>query len=216
MADIRAIVVGGGRVGRQTARSLHDQGHSVVVVEEDADRCAELADEYVATVIEGDATNPNVLRQANLEEADVVAGLTGKRGINLGVCMLAQRLGDVRTVVRVDAAEAAAGYEDIVDDVVFPERLGALSAVNAITGIEVNALEDVMGDLDIYQITVAEGAPVAGKTLDDVGLPRGSLVVSTADGDRVAGRETVLEADRAYLVAVEPDVADEVMQLFRG
>jgi trk system potassium uptake protein TrkA len=216
MADIRAIVVGGGRVGKQAARSLHEQGHSVVVVEEDPDRCADIAEDYVATVIEGDATNPDILRQADVAAADVVAGLTGKRGINLGVCLLAQRLTDVRTVVRVDSAEAAEGYEGLVDDVVFPERLGALSAVNAITGVEVYALQDVMGELDIYEITVSEEAPVAGKRLVDVGLPKGSLVVSDADGDDVAGSETVLDAGRTFLVAVEPAVADEVMQLFRG
>jgi trk system potassium uptake protein TrkA len=50
----------------------------------------------------------------------------------------------------------------------------------------------------------------------DVALPRGSLVVSNDDGNRIAGSETVLEAGRSYVVAVEPDVADEVMNLMRG
>jgi trk system potassium uptake protein TrkA len=65
-------------------------------------------------------------------------------------------------------------------------------------------------------MTVSEGAPVAGKTLQEVSLPRGSLVVSGAAGHAVAASDTRLEPGHGYLVAVENQVADEVTRLFRG
>jgi trk system potassium uptake protein TrkA len=88
--------------------------------------------------------------------------------------------------------------------------------VNAVEGSSMRAFEGAPGDLELVEIEVAAGAPVAGLTLTDVSLPQGSLVVSEARGDRIAGPSTELTAGERYVVAVEPGVSDEVRQLFRG
>lgn len=214
--DLSIIVAGGGRVGFQTAQLLADRGHDVTIVERDPDVVATLADEWVATVIQGDATDPETIEQAGLDRADVIAGLTGDTGVNLAVCLLARELGgDLRTVARIDHP-GARSYERLVDSVVFPESAGARTAADAIVGGGVQTLANVTGSLDVMLIEVAEGAPGAGKSLEDVRLPAGALVVSTADGELVARPETTLEPGRRYVVAVEPAVADEVLNLFRG
>jgi trk system potassium uptake protein TrkA len=66
------------------------------------------------------------------------------------------------------------------------------------------------------QIRVGEGAPAAGKTLSEIRFPSGTLVISDDDGERIARPDTTLDPGRRYVVAVEPDVADEVMNLMRG
>jgi trk system potassium uptake protein TrkA len=214
--DLDVIIAGGGRVGFHTATLLDDSGHDVVIVEEDRDRCDDLADEYVATIIEGDATRPSILEQADPERADAVAGLTGKTGTNLAVCMEAKELNPrIRTVARVDHPSGSE-YLEYVDAVVFPERAGARVAANEITGADVHTFSDVTGELEIMEIRVAEGAPAAGKALSDVRFPRGTLVISDDEGQRIAGPETTLSPGQRYVVAVEPDVADEVMNLLRG
>ncbi|MFC7228874.1 TrkA family potassium uptake protein [Salinirubellus salinus] len=215
--DLRVIVVGGGRVGYHAAESLEEQGHRVVVVERDGDRCEEIADAYVASVVEGDGTRPDILRQADPERADVILALTPNAGANLGACVLASRLNpDLRTVMRVATPAGAEGYEEVVDATVFPERAGARAAVNAATGDAMWAVESLPGELEIIEMRVIEDSPLAGRSLSAVSLPHGSLVVSAADGDRIASAETTLEPGRAYLVAAEPNVTDEVRQLFHG
>jgi len=125
--DLTVVIAGGGRVGFQTAELLADRGHDITIVERDEDRCADVADAWMATVIEGDATNPNILEQTGVERADVVAALTGETGLNLAVCMAAQRMApDVRTVARIEQA-AGESYTRFVDAVVYPERAGARS-----------------------------------------------------------------------------------------
>ena len=212
---MRVIVAGGGRVGLETAQTLDEQGHSVVVVERDPERCATLGGAYVATVIEGDATDPAVLSQADLDGADVVAALTGDQAVNLAICLLADRLGDVRTVLRATEGDHEA-LAEVVDEVVYPERVGAMAAINGIATEAVRALEDVTGSLAVLEIEVADGAPVAGRTLADVSLPHGTLVVSDATGDHVADEDTELTPGETYLVAAESDVTEEVRQLLRG
>jgi trk system potassium uptake protein TrkA len=215
-SKLDVVIAGGGRVGIQTAELLDDQGHDVMIVERDEDVCDDIADAYIATVIEGDATNPGILEQAGVEDADVVAALTGETGLNFAVCMAARELSPgTRTVCRIDRA-AGEAYTRFVDAVLFPERSGARVAANEIVGSDVQTLADVTGTLDILEIRVAEGAPAAGKTLQEIRFPSGTLVISDDDGERIARPETTLTAGRRYVVAVEPDVADEVLNLMRG
>jgi len=214
--DLTVVIAGGGRVGFQTAELLADRGHDITIVERDEDRCADVADAWMATVIEGDATNPNILEQTGVERADVVAALTGETGLNLAVCMAAQRMApDVRTVARIEQA-AGESYTRFVDAVVYPERAGARVAANEVVDSDEQTLADVTGTLDIMQIRVDEDAPAAGKTLSDVRFPTGTLVISDDDGERIARPDTTLTPGKRYVVAVEPDVVDEVLQLLRG
>lgn len=213
---LRIVMVGSGRIGLRTARMLEARGHDVLMIERNPERCARIADEYVATVIEGDAARPSVLRQADLPQRDRVVAATNTTATNLAVCLTAKRLApEVRTVMRTvdDAGEAE--YAEFVDAVVFPEEAGARAMTNAVEG-GVQSVETLTGGIELLDLTVTEAAPVAGRTLDDVALPRGSLVVAEAGGDRIAGSGTALEAGRSYLVAAEAGVADEVVNLFRG
>ncbi|MFC6861976.1 NAD-binding protein [Halomicroarcula sp. GCM10025817] len=216
VSKLDVIVAGGGRVGFETATILDDRGHDVTVVERDQERADAVSDQYVATVVTGDASNPEILEQAGVEDADAIAGLTGQAGLNLAVCMEAKEIAPgIRTVARIDT-RAKESYTRFVDTVLFPELAGARNAANEIIGSDVETLADVTGTLDIMQIRVAEGAPAAGRKLSEVRFPAGTLVVSDDDGNRIARPETTLDAGKRYVVAVEPDVADEVMNLMRG
>jgi len=210
------VIAGGGRVGFQTAKLLANRDHGVSIIEPDPAVVDAIADEWVATVIRGDATDPDILAQANLSEADAIAALTGESGLNLAICMVAQELApEVRTVTRIEDVSGEA-YLQFVDAVVFPEHAGARTAANEIIGSDVQTLADVTGSLDVMQIRVEEGAPAAGKTLSEVRFPAGTLVVSGDEGERIARPDTTLDPGKRYVVAVEPDVVDEVMNLLRG
>jgi trk system potassium uptake protein TrkA len=213
--DLRIVIAGGGTVGLRSARLLADRGHAITLVERNPERGRRLSEEYVASVIDGDAARPSVLRQAQPDRSDVVAALTDDENTNFAICMAAQRMADVRTVMRV-RSEPDDLYEEFVDNIVFPEHYGARAAANEIVGEGVRTLEDVFGEVEIVEIEIAEDAPVAGKSLADVRLPRGSLIIVDAGGERIGGPETVLEAGNRYVVAVEADVSDEVMNLLRG
>jgi trk system potassium uptake protein TrkA len=214
--DLQVIVAGGGRVGFATAEILADRGHDVTIIERDEDVCDAVSEAWIATVIEGDATNPDMLEQAGVDDADVIAALTGETGLNLAVCLAASQLApEIRTVARIERASGEA-YTRFVDAILYPERAGARVAANEIVGSDVQTLTDVTGNLEIMEIRVAENAPAAGKQLTGVSFPTGALVISDDDGERIARPDTTLTAGKRYTIAVEPDVVDEVMQLLRG
>jgi len=161
--NLDVIIAGGGRVGFQTAEMLADRGHDVTIIERDEQLVSDIADQWIATVIQGDATNPDIIEQAGIERADAIAALTGVTGLNLAVCLAASDLNpEIRTIARIDRA-AGESYTRLVDAVLFPERAGARVAANEIAGSDVQTLADVTGSLDIMLVRVAEGAPAAGK-----------------------------------------------------
>ena len=205
------ILVGGGRVGRRTAEILGDYDYEISVIERDADRCERLADDRLGTITHGDATDPNVLEQAGLKQADVFAVLTGDTDANLSLCATVEERADgIRTVARTDRESESA---DLADSVVSPEAAGAKAVADEVLGRNIRSLRAATGNLDVIEVEVDQGAPAAGKRLDEVLFPSGNQVVSGADGTDIAGPATELQPGRRYIVATEPSVADDVRKL---
>jgi trk system potassium uptake protein TrkA len=216
MATKRIIIAGGGRIGLRTARELADRGHEVVLIEKETDRSEAASDEYVAMVIQGDATAPSILEQAGLERADAIAALTDEPGTNLAITLEATRLApDIRTLVRTGSGTEDE-YDGIVDATILPQECSANTAADILSGDEVRTIVGRHHDLEILEIRVGADAPVAGRTLAEISLPEGSLVISDRNRSRLARGETTLEPGEQYIVGVEPSVVDEVLHLFRG
>lgn len=212
----RFVIAGGGRVGLQTAENLTEQGHEVLLIEIDGDRVTELSDAYLGPVIHGDATQQSILRQADLANADAIAALTDETGTNLDICMTAHYLApSIRTLARSES-RTEREHDEAIDATLLPQSLGGDHAADMLTGEEVRTLVFPTADLDIIEVTVAESAPVAGRRLDEIALPAGSLLISTSARESLAGPETILEPSEQYILAVESDVVDEVVNLFRG
>ena len=212
----RIIVAGGGRVGLRTARELADRGHQVVLIEKEPDRSDRAADERIGVVIEGDATSPSILEQADPERADAIAALTDEAGTNLAICLTATDIApNIRTLARTDPGTEDA-YEDITDATILPPELSASAAADVLSGDEVRTVVGDHHDLEILEVEVTPGAPVAGRTLADISLPTGGLVISGQNRCCGARGDTELEAGERYIVGVESDVVDEVLSLFRG
>ena len=199
----------------QTAADLHERGHAVVLVEADEARAEAVTDENVATVVNGDATRQSVLEQADVEDAHALAAVTGDPGTNLAVCLVAQRLAaDVFSLARIDD-EAQTEYAAHVDAVVRPEQPTANRVVDLLVGSGVRTFTGADGGFSVLELAVAEGATVAGHTLDEVGLPEGCRVVGSSTHGRLAAPELEFRAGDRYLVAAESGAVDELRALFR-
>lgn len=216
MSSIGEIVIaGGGRVGFRVAQFFKQRGHRVTIIEQDPDRAREQESDEVE-VVAGDATKPSVLSTVLTDSTTVIGALTDSDSTNLAVCLAARRFQpDIRTVARITDADGD-DYEQLVDEVVFPERASVKTAVNALSGSDVRTFEDVTGEMEVFDITVAPDSPIAGQLLDDVDLPEGSLVISGAGGERTATSETRLEADERYIIAADPGASDTVISAFQG
>ncbi|WP_435185911.1 potassium channel family protein [Halobellus sp. EA9] len=165
------IIVGYGRVGARTARILHEEGRAVVVVENDPDK-AERAREAGFEVVEGDGTNESVLKRAGVENAVALGGFTGDPNSNFAACMIGKGFG-CRVVMRISEdyrEEIYERYEEDVDEVVYPERLGAAGAKTALLGGSFSALGELTEQLRLTTVTIPADAPVVGQKVNEIDL----------------------------------------------
>jgi len=168
---MRFVIVGYGRVGARTARVLQEEEHELVVVDIDREK-AERARQAGFEVVEGDGEDESVLREAGIESADSIGGLTGDPNVNFAACTVGAEFG-CRTVMRISEdyrEEIYDTYADEVDEIVYPERLGAAGAKTALLGGNFNAIGDLTERLQLTTLTITEGSPVIGKYVSDVDL----------------------------------------------
>lgn len=218
--DLRVIIVGGGHVGFHAAEHLDRRGHDVVIVEKDRQRCKYLNDQYVAKLIEGDATRPSILKQTQPERGDIIASLIGDAtGTNIGICMTAKQLApDIGTIARVDHGYDE-DYGDLVDATVFPEKLAAHATTNQVMDVAgggVRTIEEVSESIELLEIEVTSDAPFANKDFSEIRFPAGSLVIQCKGEDHLASGDTTLVPGKRYIVATNPEVSDELVRLMRG
>lgn len=103
---MRVVICGCGQVGIKVAESLSRgtgpsgrPGHQVTVIDRDVDTFRKLEDGTGCTFVVGDATDQDVLRKAEADQADVFMALTGEDNTNLFAAQVAKELLKVKKVI---------------------------------------------------------------------------------------------------------------------
>jgi trk system potassium uptake protein TrkA len=217
---MRLVIIGAGRVGSRTARVLENEGHDLTLVEQDTEKVQRARNEGFE-VIQGDGSNEEILEEADIADAEAFGALTGDINTNFIACMVAKAHG-CRTVLRIDEdyrENIYRKYADEVDEIVYPERLGAIGAKNALLGGNVTAIADLAENIQVVQFTVSDESPMRGYTISELELPSSARVLAYAKkGDPLElplPDDTLETGDRVAVIA-EFDSLDNVRQIIVG
>ena len=208
------VIVGFGRVGMRTARVLKEEGHGVTIVDSDAEKVERSREEGFQAVL-GDCNDESVLEAAGIETADAVAGLTGDLNANFAACMIGNEHG-CRTVLRIDEdyrEELYENYASEVDEVIYPERLGAAGAKTAMLGGDFDVLADLTENLTVTSIRIPEGSPVIGTRVVTLDLPKGAQVYAHGRDDdpmSIPLPRATLEAGDRIAVTAPPEAIEDI------
>jgi len=94
------IIIGGGRTGSHLASLLVSQGHEIRIIESRPDILANAHHELPTEIIyEGDGTDPQVLEELRIQQADVLAAVSSDDADNLVAASLAKQQYSVRRVI---------------------------------------------------------------------------------------------------------------------
>jgi len=215
---MRIMIVGGGEIGSGLTKSLSEKKQDIVLIERDEDLCKALADELNATVIHGDATEPDVLEEAGVKEADVLVVVTGEDEINLLVCLVAKELSNAAIITRATKEEYKKIFLKIgVSNVVSPET----STVEELKGmiLEPNIVDMAImhkGQLDLLELEVKKKSKAANRAVVKIELPMESLVVAIKrEGSFIIPQETEkLKVGDSVVLIVRKDVEEKVREIF--
>ncbi len=172
------VVVGYGRVGRQAAEALRDNHVPFVVIEKKPERVARALQEGML-VLEGDASEDEVLRAANIERARGLIVATGSDADNLFIVLTARGLGPKLFIVARAENESVipkmlrAGANRVIDPyAVGGQRLANLVVHPAVVDFLETTLRKGGAPLSIEDILVEPKSELAGKTLAELDLRR--------------------------------------------
>lgn len=217
---MRFVIIGAGRVGLRTARVLQEEGHEVTLIERDA-AVAERARDQGFDVVGGDGSREEILERAGIDTADALGALSGDLNTNFAACLIGKHHG-CRTILRIDEdyrEDIYRKYAGEVDEIIYPERLGAIGAKNALLGGDIRAIADIAQNLQVVELTVTEEAPTRGYTVSELQLPADATVLAfgkaTEPLDIPDPDESLEEGDRLVVLA-DFEVLDDVRQILVG
>ncbi len=210
------IVCGLGRMGRVVVGEMAQAGHPFVVIENNHDRIAALADISPDTLmIESDATREQTLLNARVDHAQGLAACLADDADNLLVCMTTRTLNPkLTTVARAYNEESVEKLRRAgADHVVSPNFTGGIRmAFSLLRPHVVSFLDCVITDagieLRLEQATIPAGSHLVGLTLAETKIPQRTRLVVLAlrrlgqTGPPIynPGPETRLEAGDVMIV----------------
>jgi trk system potassium uptake protein TrkA len=218
----RVVIMGGPPMAVWLCRALDDRRFAIRLFETDRTRAQELAEKLDrVTVINGDPTDRGVFDEENLAQSDVFISLLDTDEANIVAAVFAK----VRGVDRVFTVVQKLKFIDVALDTgvdrTFSTRAEAAKEILSV--LNTDAVQTVgtiaKGAVDVYQLRVDAGSPVAGQRLRDLPLSPdwivaaldrvGEVFVPGAD-DQINQHDTLLVVGRHA-----EDARDKLEAIFR-
>jgi len=217
------IVVGAGDIGSPLIEIATTGGNEVVVIERDDERAEQAASRYDCLVIHDDATSKETLEEAGAGRADALISTTDQDATNVMVCLLAQDLEIPETVSVVHNPEHMNLFRQIgVNTIENPQYLIAEYLYRAVERPSIVDFMRIGESAEVFEITVRNGAPIAGKTLQEAAiedqLTEDMLIVAierNGEGDPITPRgNTRIEVGDLLTVYSAEGATPEVTDVF--
>jgi trk system potassium uptake protein len=173
---MRTVFVGAGKVSIGTAKALIKKGHEVVIIENDKAKIDALSEEMDCSFLQGDGSQPNLLREVNPEQTDFLFCLTDSDQANVIASLVGRSLGFKRVVTGIgDPQFEGICHELELKDTIIPSRTISRYLEDMVGGTENLNLSEVLKDeARLFTFTAKEEDAVTAK---DLKLPADAKVI---------------------------------------
>ena len=227
---MKVIIVGAGRVGTGLAKSLAQENNEVYLIEKNAQVARKKGEKLDVKMIVGNAIDPDILKKAQVQEAELVLAVSTSDETNLVVCSLAGLFGAKRRIARVRNASlskslAEFGYDQFkINEIINPELFAAQAIQKIVETPGANEVFDFAdGKILLRGFDIFASSPLCGAKVEDFSdedFPWPFLIVSVVRNESALipkGGTTIEEGDHIYvllpasslgefLIFVNPDV----------
>jgi trk system potassium uptake protein TrkA len=211
------IIVGGGGVGYYLAKALLEEGHEVLIIEQNPAIAETINDEFGGICTRGDGCEVTTLMDAGTARAAMFVAVTGEDQHNLVACQLAKHKFKVpRTIARIKNPKNEGLFKKLGIDV-------TISGTNVILEhiteeVPTHPLTHLMeigeGGLEVVEVRIPASSASIGKAVKDLSLPAGSMLSLIIRKDQkpiIPAATTVLTAGD-QVIAVTSSASEEALR----
>jgi trk system potassium uptake protein TrkA len=210
---LHVVIMGCGRLGSTLANKLDAQGHSVAVIDQNADAFRRLGAEFSGTTVTGIGFDREVLRAAGIERADAFAAVSSGDNSNIISARLARETyGVSRVVARIYDARRAQVYERLGIPTVATIRWAADRMIrHLVPEGTVEVFRDPTSSVSIVEAPLhRDWVGQSLRTLEDATGARVAYLMRFGIGS-LATPSTVLQDGDQVFMLVTDDIVDDVL-----
>ncbi|MFT6873546.1 MAG: trk system potassium uptake protein TrkA [Roseivirga sp.] len=172
------MILGGSRVGFHAAKLLSAR-YNVKIIERNAQKCFELADQLPdAMVINGDGRNVELLEEESINEMDAFVAVTGDSETNIISCLVAKKMGVKKTIAMVENMDYIHLSQSIGVDTLINKKLIAANFIfRHIRQGEIVSIASIHGvDAEILEFEVQETSKITRQELRNLDFPKAAII----------------------------------------
>lgn len=205
------VIMGCGRVGSQLAHSLEARGHSLAVIDSDADAFRRLGPDFRGATVSGVGFDRDVLRAAGIERAAGFAAVSSGDNSNIISARLARETYGVKHVVaRIYDPKRAAVYERLGIPTVATVPWTTDRLLNVLTKeTETTKWRDPSGNVGVAELPLHQDW--AGHLVTDLEAATGGRVafmIRFGSGYLPEPKTVIQAGDQVYIAAVSGHIAE--------
>lgn len=199
------MILGGGDIAVELAQCLEKKGITIKLIENDEERCEEIADILEKTIVlRGSGTDQELLEEENIKDVDVFIAISEDEQTNILVSLLAKRLGAKKVISLINNLSYTSLVSNIgVDTVVSPH----LSAINRILqfirkGKVLSVASFHEESAEAIEIVALDTSDLVNKPLRDIKFPRGAIIGAAVRDTEIiipTGDTIILPGDRVII-----------------
>ncbi len=219
----KVMIAGGGNIGRRLAARI-EREYDIKVIDHNKTVSKLLAEQLHHTlVLQGDATDEELLEQENISSMDVFCALTNDDEDNIMSALLAKRMGAHRVIALINRS----AYVDLVqggqiDIAISPAQATVGPLLSKIRRGDMVAVHSLRrGAAEVLEVAVhgdVKTSRVVGRRIGEIDLPEGSTIAAIIRHSDViiAHHDTLIEAeDHLILFALNKRIIPKVEKLLQ-
>jgi trk system potassium uptake protein TrkA len=220
--SMKTIIIGGGKIGYNLFKTLQERGFEVTLIERNRETCLKIAEDFNTDIICGDGTNLEVLKDAGIENADIIAAVTGTDEENLVICQIAKLSFNTRkTIARVNNPKNIVMFKNLgIDNTVCSTQVIANLIENSLDKEDyqiINTFE--RGAMILAELSMKEENIWCSKPIRELDLPKECVLVSILRGDTVIyprGDTNIIVGDKVVIITNKTVLSTITSDLYYG
>lgn len=218
LATKNIMILGGGKIGRDVARSLESE-IDVRLVEQNKEKAQYLAVQLEKTLIlNGDGTDIEFLKSERVDEVDSFVAVTENEQTNLLSALLAKHLGARQTIIHVSKTEYIRVMKVIGLDAVVSKNMSTVNAIleyiKSGQRLSIINFEDIA--VEALELNPAPNSKITKHELKDIKFPGASVVGAVNHHGHISipSGDTQITEEDTVLVFAFPRFISKVEKLF--